>query len=180
MSDKLKADVLSAFNGGELTPELSGRVDKEELKFGTRYVSNFMPMHQGGLSKWYGTSKISTVSSSTVGSYKLVPFNGASEPLALLFCDGKVYAVSQNEVFLQDFSVSQDVVNCLSFLQINDIVYFTNKDSGIFKIQYFGVVNGHHKFILYNVNMKEEPFFPYSWDGNYNKTVAWSRLWNRH
>jgi len=171
MSDKLKADILSAFNGGELTPDLAGRVDKEELKFGTRYVSNFMPTHQGGLKKWYGTSKIASLPINTASGYKMVPFNGASCPLALLFCNGNVYAVSEGEVYQQSFYVNQDQLVDLSYLQINDIIYFTSPTSGIFKIQYYGMVNGHHKFILYNCNMKEEPFFPYSWDGNYNKTV---------
>ena len=137
MSEKLKADVLSAFNGGELTPEVSGRVDKEELKFGTRYSSNFMPTHQGGLSKWYGTTKIDTVPLDISTGYTLVPFDGASEPLALLFTSGKVYAVSGQEVYLQDFTVSDAQIVDVSYLQINDLIYFAGPNSNMFQIQYY-------------------------------------------
>lgn len=171
MSEKLKADVLSAFNGGELTPEVSGRVDKEELKFGTRYSSNFMPTHQGGLSKWYGTTKIDTVPLDISTGYTLVPFDGASEPLALLFTSGKVYAVSGQEVYLQDFTVSDAQIVDVSYLQINDLIYFAGPNSNMFQIQYYGMENGHHIFKLFNTEMKEEPFFPYSWNGNYNKNL---------
>ena len=171
MSDKLKADVLSAFNGGELTPEVSGRVDREELKFGTRYSSNFIPTHQGGISKWYGTTKIDTIPLNVSSKYVLVPFNGASEPLALLFYEGNVYAVSGQEVYLQDFNVGEDQIVGASYLQINDLVYFANQNTSFFQIQYYGMENGHHIFKLYNTEIKEEPFFPYSWNGNYNKNL---------
>jgi len=171
MSDKLKADVLSAFNGGETTPELAGRVDKEELKFGTRYVSNFLPTHQGGLKKWYGTSKVATVALDASSKHRLIEFDGASEPLALLFSGGDVYSVSAGEVYKQDFNVYEDQISDASYLQINDLIYFANKTSAMFQIQYYGVENGHHIFKLKDSYIKEEPFFPYSWRGNYNKNI---------
>lgn len=171
MADKLKADILSVFNGGELTPELSGRVDKEELKFGTRYVSNFIPTHQGGIKKWYGTSKIATVPINAANGYRLIPFDGASEPLALLFTGGSVYAVSGSEVYLQDFNIYDNQITGASYLQINDLLYFANENVYPFQIQYYGIVNGHHKFKLIESYIKEEPFFPYSWRGNYNKNL---------
>ena len=171
MSDRLKADVLSAFNGGELTPELSGRVDKEELKFGTRYSSNFVPTHQGGLSKWCGTTKIATIPINVSSEYKLVPFNGASEPLALLFCAGNVYSVCGSEIYLQRFNILPNQISDASYLQINDLIYFASPSAGLYQIQYFGVEDGHHIFNLLENSVKEEPFFPYSWSGNYNKAI---------
>lgn len=171
MAEKLKADVLSAFNGGEITPELSGRVDKEELKFGTRYVSNFMPTHQGGIKKWYGTSKIATVPLNAESKHVMIEFDGASEPLALLFSGGDVYSVSANEVYKQDFNIYEDQISGASYLQINDLIYFANQTSFPFQIQYYGIEDGHHIFKLQDSYVKEEPFFPYSWNGNYNKTL---------
>lgn len=168
---KLKADVLSAFNGGEITPELSGRVDKEELKFGTRYVSNFLPEHQGGLKKWYGTTKIGTVPVNVSSGYRVIPFDGASEPLALLFCAGNVYSVSMDEIYQQDFNIAANQIIGASYLQINDLIYFTNENTGMFQIQYYGIVNGHHTFKLFSSSIKEEPFFPISWRGNYNRNI---------
>lgn len=171
MTDKLKADILSAFNGGELTPELSGRVDKEELKFGTRYTSNFLPTHQGGLKKWYGTTKVDTVPINVSNGYRVIPFDGASEPIVLLFSGGKVYAVSSSEVWEQDFDLPVNQVLGASYLQINDLIYFANENTGLFQIQYYGIVDGHHTFKMFTNYIKEEPFFPYSWRGNYNKTI---------
>ena len=171
MSEKLKADVLSAFNGGEVTPEAAGRVDKEELKFATRYVANFLPTHQGGIKKWYGTSKIDNIPVNVSTGYKLIPFNGASEPLCLLFCAGNVYAVSSGEVYQQSFVVTPDQIENTNYLQINDIMYFANGTTPLFQIQYYGIDNGHHIFKLYSAAIKEEPFFPYSWDGNYNQNI---------
>lgn len=171
MADKLKADVLSAFNGGEITPELSGRVDKEELKFGTRYVSNFLPTPQGGLKKWYGTTKIGTVPVNVSNGYRLIPFDGASEPISLLFVAGNVYAVSNSEIWQQDFQMPLNQILNASYLQINDLMYFANEDVPVFQIQYFGLVDGHHTFNIMDNPIKEEPFFPYSWRGNYNKNI---------
>lgn len=169
--DKLKADILSAFNGGEITPELSGRVDKEELKFGTRYVSNFLPTPQGGLKKWYGTTKIGTVPVNVSNGYRLIPFDGASEPIALLFVAGNVYAVSNGEIWEQDFHIPLNQILGASYLQINDLIYFANESTPIFQIQYYGLVDGHHTFNLLDSQVKEEPFFPYSWRGNYNRNI---------
>ena len=171
MSDKLKADVLSAFNGGEITPELSGRVDKEELKFGFRYSSNFLPTHQGGLKKWYGSYKVATIPLNISSKHVLIPFDGASEPLALLFSGGDVYAVSRNEVWKQLFNVYEDQIADASYLQINDLIYFANPTSPMFQIQYYGLENGHHVFKLKDSVIKEEPFFPYYWRGNYSKNI---------
>lgn len=180
MSDvKTKADMLTAFNAGELTPLLAGRVDIQASKIGLRYGSNFLPEHQGGLKKFYGTSKIATVPrglGAPVSRYKLVPFDGADEPLSLLFFGSSVYVVTTSEMYRLAFNIQESQLADCSYLQINDKMFFTSPTGGMFEIDYFGIVNGKHSFGYYDQDFVDVPYFPIGWQGNYYGSVTTEQI----
>lgn len=170
MGDNLHAGVLTSFSGGELTPQLAGRVDKEEMKIGSRYVSNFIPEHQGGLKKFYGSGNISRITDDITAGYVMVPFDGCGEPLCLLFVPGKVYCVTRSEMYEVSVSVSLQQMLNASYVQANDVLYITSESMGQAVITYAGIDSetGHHKFNSSGQKFVVEPFFPVNWQGNYH------------
>lgn len=170
MSEKLRSGVLTSFSGGELTSQLAGRVDKEEMKIGSRYVSNFIPEHQGGLKKFYGSAHVDKVVDDVTNGYRMVPFDGCGEPLCLLFVPGKVYCVTRNDMYQVSVSVSLQMMLGASYVQSSDVMYITNENMGQAVITYSGrdEKTGRHKFYSGEQKFVVEPFFPANWQGNYN------------
>ena len=170
MADNLHAGVLTSFTGGELTPQLAGRVDKEEMKIGSRYVSNFIPEHQGGLKKFYGSGHIDNITDNLTAGSCMIPFDGCGEPLCLLFVPGKVYCVTRNEKYLVSVSISLQMMMGASYVQSGDVLYITNENMGQAVITYSGrdSTTGHHMFSSSEQHFVVEPFFPLNWQGNYN------------
>lgn len=170
MVDKLHGGVLTSFSGGELTPQLAGRVDKEQMKIGSRYVSNFIPEHQGGLKKFYGSGHIGRVTDDMSAGYRMIPFDGCGEPLCLLFVPGKIYCVTRKDMYQVDVAVSLQQILDASYVQSNDVLYITSESMGQAVITYAGIDDdtGHHKFYSSEQRFVVEPFFPLNWQGNYN------------
>lgn len=165
----LKSNVITNFTGGELGPNVAGRVDSDDLKSGVRYVDNFIPQPQGGLKKFYGTRKIATISGS--GQKVLIPFDGASEPLSLLFTNNKMYYLTEFEYVDTGVSIQTSSVAGASYVQINDVIKFASKDS-MFDINYLGMENSKHKFSIASPDLVEVPYFPLGWSGNFNHSVV--------
>lgn len=170
MSEKLRVGVLTSFSGGELTPQLAGRVDKEEMKIGSRYVSNFIPEHQGGLKKFYGSGHIAALTDNLSSGYKMIPFDGCGEPLCLLFVPGKVYCVTRNEAYQVSVSLSLQMILGASYVQSSDVMYVTNESMGQAVITYAGrdPETGRHAFKSSAQEFVNVPYFPVNWQGNYN------------
>ena len=170
MADKLHAGVLTAFSGGELTPQLAGRVDKEEMKIGSRYVSNFIPEHQGGLKKFYGSGNVDKITDNLDIGYRMIPFDGCGEPLCLLFVPNKVYCVTRSEMYQVSIDISLQMILGASYVQSSDVMYITNENMGQAVITYAGrdAATGHHVFNSSGQKFVVEPFFPMNWQGNYN------------
>jgi hypothetical protein len=165
----LKSNVITSFTGGELGPNVAGRVDSDDLKSGVRHVENFIPQPQGGLKKFYGTRKIATIDG--IGTKVLVPFDGASEPLTLLFANDKMYYLTEFDFVDTGISVQTSSVDGASYVQINDVIKFASKDT-MFDINYLGVEGGGHKFRIAVPELEEVPYFPLGWAGNFNHSVV--------
>lgn len=170
MSEKLRVGVLTSFSGGELTPQLAGRVDKEEMKIGSRYVSNFIPEHQGGLKKFYGSGHIAALTDDLSSGYKMIPFDGCGEPLCLLFVPGKVYCVTRQKIYEVDVQVSLQTILGVSYVQSSDVLYIANENSEQIVITYSGrdAKTGNHTFKSSGQKFVNVPYFPVNWQGNYN------------
>lgn len=165
----LKSNIITSFTGGELGPNVAGRVDSDDLKSGVRHVENFIPQPQGGLKKFYGTRKIATIDG--IGTKVMVPFDGASEPLTLLFANDKMYYLTEFDYVDTGVSVQTSGVDGASYVQINDVIKFASKDS-FFDINYLGVEGGKHKFSITVPELAEVPYFPLGWSGNFNHSVV--------
>lgn len=170
MADNLHAGVLTSFSGGELTPQLAGRVDKEEMKIGSRYVSNFIPEHQGGLKKFYGSRGVSRITDDLTAGCRLIPFDGCGEPVCLLFVPGKVYCVTDSDMYEVTVNISLQMILGASYVQSSDVMYITNENMGQAVITYAGKDpdTNHHIFNSSTQKFVVEPFFPVNWQGNYN------------
>lgn len=170
MGDSLHAGVLTSFTGGELTPQLAGRVDKEEMNIGSRFVSNFIPEHQGGLKKFYGSGHISKVTDNVDNGCRMIPFDGCGEPLCLLFTPTNVYCVTRQEMYPVDVHISLQMILGASYVQSSDVMYITNENSGQAVITYSGRDDetNHHIFKSDSQRFVTVPFFPMNWQGNYN------------
>lgn len=170
MAESLHSGVLTSFSGGELTPQLAGRIDKEQLKIGSRYVSNFIPEHQGGLKKFYGSGHIDNVTDDLTSGYRMVPFDGCGEPLCLLFTPSNVYCVTCTDMYPVDVSIALNMMLGASYVQSSDVMYITNENMGQAVITYSGkdTETGHHIFHSDSQKFVTEPFFPLNWQGNYH------------
>lgn len=175
MSDKLKVDVLTAFTGGELTPTLAGRIDREESKIGSRFLSNFIPQIQGGLKKFYGSSLVSILPDSDIGTaYKLVPFDAGPEPMVLLFVLNKTFLATRSDFYELGIPVPSDAMAKCSYLQVNDTLFFTSESSsgGMFQLRYLGIINNKHYFGYVNQEFLDVPYFPIGWTGGYYQELT--------
>lgn len=165
----LKSNILTNFTGGELGPNVAGRVDSDDLKNGVRYVENFIPQPQGGLKKFYGTRKIATIPGG--GQKVLIPFDGASEPLSLLFTNDKMYCLTEFDFVDTGVSIQTSSIVGASYVQINDVIKFASKDL-LFDINYLGNEKGAHEFQIVTPRLAEVPYFPLGWSGNFNHSVV--------
>lgn len=165
----LKSGIITSFTGGELGPNVAGRIDSDGLREGTRFVENFIPQPQGGLKKFYGTRKVAELSGS--GPRILIPFDGASEPLSLLFADNKMYYVTETSFVDTGVYVQTSNVIGSSYVQINDVIKFSSKDA-LFEVNYLGLDGASHKFSVSSSEFVDVPYFPLGWPGNFNHTVV--------
>ena len=167
MADAYKPNLTTGFNAGEFTPALAGRVDLDDYKYSARLIENFIPQVQGGLKKFYGTRHIATIPKPN--DFVFVPFNGADDPLILVFHDGIVSVICSDKYY--DTNLKPNINDCskLRWTQMNDIIYFAHPDKPPFTIQLLGVnrETQEYEFGSDYVAFKEEPFFPIGWRGNY-------------
>lgn len=57
--------AITAFNSGELTPWMEGRIDQQKYQFGLHYLRNFIPLVQGPAMRRGGTRFVAEVADST-------------------------------------------------------------------------------------------------------------------
>ena len=162
---QIRNGITPAFFGGEATPEMAGRIDKEELRITARYIKNFVPACQGGLKKFWGTWFITRIAMSNE-ICRLIPISGMSEPMSLFFFENRVYKVTKDEVIDQNIPLKTSVIMEASYSQNNAVIYFAAKQQSPFYLRYDG-----EKFSYHVMSLEEEPFFPLSWSKLYNGAI---------
>ena len=162
---QIRNGVTPAFFGGEATPEMAGRIDKEELRITARYISNFVPACQGGLKKFWGTWFIKKIAMSNE-ICRLIPISGMSEPMSLFFYENKVYKVTKDDVIDQNIPLRTSVIMEASYSQNNAVIYFATAQQAPFYLRYDG-----ENFSYHVMELEEEPFFPLSWSKLYNGAI---------
>ena len=105
-----------SFNGGELSPEIQGRIDLAKYKTGLAECQNFIVTEEGGIRRRSGTRFIRECYDSTVKS-RLIPFIFSTEQAYMLeFTEGKIRVFSQEAPVIHsddsfDSTTGVDLVN---------------------------------------------------------------------
>jgi hypothetical protein len=144
-SDK-KVHGIYAFNSGEYSSELAGRVDLESFASSTRYTSNFLTQVSGGIKKFYGTYHITekTVENPNI---KMIPFVNKYEPMVFVIfgleeedsTGLKVGLIHGDEYTDLDIEVPATVVPSeLRWQQVNDRLILCHKTVQPFEIDFYG------------------------------------------
>ncbi len=90
-----------AFNAGELSPRLEGRVDLEKYKHGCRTLENFIPQVQGPAAKRTGTRFVKKVIDYAQPS-RLIPFEfGTTDAYILEFGPSKIRVYRNSAVVVE-------------------------------------------------------------------------------
>lgn len=171
MANSTKVDIATAFNAGELTPALAGRVDFQDYKYGMRFVENFLPEVQGGLKKFYGTRKIAVIAKPD--DYVMVPFDALDKPVVLVIHDGAVSVIDGDDYYDTDLTISVAGLKELNWAQSNAIMYFVHPTTAPFSIRCYGRDNDNKLiFRIEEIGFVDVPYFPVGWDGNFNGTIT--------
>ena len=184
-SDK-KLQGFTAFNSGEYSSELAGRVDLESFASSSRYSSNFLTQVSGGIKKFYGTYHITE---KTIDDFdiKMIPFINKYEPMVFV-----VYGTHDEEATglkvglihgdnYKDLDIEIPLTvkpQELRWQQINDRLIFCHKSVQPFEIDFYGVDNdtGEYVFDTTNVAFTEVPYFPVGSTDDYSGELQASGL----
>lgn len=173
MANATKVDVTTAFNAGEFTPALAGRIDFQDYKYSARFIENFIPEVQGGLKKFYGTRKIAVIAKPS--DYVMVPFNGLDRPVVLIVHDGIVSVIDGDDYYDTSLRVAAAGLKSLQWAQQNAVMYFAHPDVPPFEIRCYG--RGDDNKLIFTINeigFIDVPYFPVGWNGNFNGVITTS------
>lgn len=148
--------IQTSFAGGELSPEIDGRIDLEEYAQGMKRCENFIPTIQGPAVRRAGTRFVSEVKDSTDRTW-LVKFEfNVAQAYELEFGDQYIRFYTNNGVLL-DGGLPYEIVSpytaaelldadgnfSLNFVQSGDIIYITNAfvSKSVYKLARFGATN---------------------------------------
>lgn len=126
------------FNGGELSPFLDGRIDFDKYSTGCKEMTNFVPTIYGPMTKRPGTRFVEDLGEEAV----LYPFE-FSESQAYIFAfkdmiidvytgDGRLTDGGSPVSIPSPYTLAE--AKELKFAQTGDLIYFTNKTEGMYKI----------------------------------------------
>ncbi len=127
------------FNGGELSPLLSGRIDYPKYTSGCMQMTNFVPTVYGPMTKRPGTRFVEDLGSEAV----LYPFEfSESQAYIFAFKESVIDIYTLDNRLLDDMGVPVSIPSQftleqakeLKFAQTGDLVYFTHPTGGIFKV----------------------------------------------
>lgn len=171
MANSTKVDITTAFNAGEFTPALAGRIDFQDYKYSARFVENFLPEVQGGLKKFYGTRKIAVINKPD--DYLMVPFDALDEPVVLVFHDNAVSVIDGDDYYDTDMSITVAGLRKLNWVQQNSVMYFAHPTTPPFSIRCYG--RGDDSKLIFSIeeiSFIDVPYFPMEWSGNFNGEIT--------
>lgn len=179
-SDK-KLQGFTAFNSGEYSKDLAGRVDLESFASSTRFTSNMLTQVSGGLKKFYGTNHITEKAVDNF-QVKMIPFINDYEPMAFVVYGntdentdqglrvGLIYGDSYKDL---DIELPNTVkVDELRWQQMQDRLILCHSSVQPFTIDFYGKDDGgDYLFNTTQVAFKEIPYFPIGTTNDYKGTL---------
>ena len=136
---------IIAFNAGELSPLLDGRVDLEKYSSGCRQLQNAVIQTHGGAKRRAGTQYINEVKDSTK-KVRLQAFEfSTSTTYCLEFGEQYLRFYKNGAVLGAPYEIATPYLEAelfeLQFSQINDVMYITHPDHEVMKLSRFGDTN---------------------------------------
>ena len=125
--------LQNAFTGGEIAPQLLGRVDDGGYQTGAAKLENFIVLPQGAIRSRAGFAYVATAKDSTT-AIRLVPFRFSStQTLVLILGDQYMRVATQGQILYQNgapYEISTpyyaEDLNTLDFSQNADILTVTS------------------------------------------------------
>lgn len=160
--------IQTAFNGGELTPMLAGRVDIAKYANGCKRMENFLPLVQGPAITRPGTVFVAEVKSSAQRTW-LLRFEFSGEDAYILefghqyirffFNHGQVVTGPLTPYEIATPYTTADLTNAdgtlaLGFVQTGDVVYLVHRNYPPKKLTRLAPTN----WTLANVDFQPPPF----------------------
>lgn len=137
--------IQQMFNGGELSPLLSYRIDQQRYAAGCKLLENFLPMAQGPMMRRPGFRFLGEVAGGA--STRLFPFVfSANQTRVIEAGPGYMRFWTSDGVILgsdgQPYTISTvfdatDLVD-MRMAQMNDVIYITNIRRPIYKLMRYG------------------------------------------
>lgn len=165
-SDK-KVQQITAFNSGEYSDKLAGRVDIESFGKSARYMSNFMAEPTGGIKRFYGTNFIEEIEEPA--QVRLVPFINNYGPMCLVIMldkTGLIYGTKYLELDIKIPSVFD--LSLLRWQQVNDRILFVHPSTQPFAIDFYGLdADMNPRFFQTSILFDDVPYFPIGYSDEY-------------
>jgi hypothetical protein len=133
--------ILAAFNAGELSPQLRGRIDLDKYAMGCETLENFFCRAHGGVQRRPGTYFLNEVKSSSK-STRLIPFQfNTTQAYILEFGDKYIRFIKDFEQLTVSGAVyeisspyAEADLSKLQYAQDADIMYICHPDYPVYKL----------------------------------------------
>ncbi len=133
--------ILTAFNAGELSPQLRGRLDLEKYTMGCRTLENFICRVHGGIDRRPGTYFMEEVKDSTKLT-RLIPFQFSTVQAYLLEFGDKYIRFYKDYARIEVSGAAYEIVSPygeddlfdIQYCQDSDIMYLCHEDYPVYKL----------------------------------------------
>ena len=133
--------ILTAFNAGELSPQLRGRLDLEKYAMGCETLENFICRAHGGVQRRPGTYFLGEVKTSAK-STRLIPFQFNTEQAYVLEFGDLYVRVFKDYAPVEVSGAAYEIVSPyleadlfqLQYVQDSDIMYIVHVDYPVYKL----------------------------------------------
>lgn len=159
--------IITSFNGGLLSPRMSGRVDIDKWRTSCQVLENFIPLPQGPAEFRPGFGFIAATKTSSKASI-LVPFIFSDEQAYMLEFGDKYIRFYKDQGQIVDGGSPYEIVTPyaaadlagLKYTQSADVMYLVHPDYPPMKLSRFGHTNWTIEVIAFN----DGPYLPINRD----------------
>ncbi len=154
---------LTAFNAGELSPKMEGRIDYPKYTQGLRTCENLLPLTQGPVIRRPGTKYVATTKNS--GAVRLVPFEYSVSDTYMLEFGDEYMRVYRNQAQVLDVNddpyeietpFDANELENLQFVQTANTMYLVDGNDPPQKL----TRDGHDDWTIADVDFFTGPFLP--------------------
>jgi hypothetical protein len=153
---------LTAFNAGELSPKMEGRVDYSKYAQGLRQCENLLPLTQGPVIRRPGTMYVAATKNN--GAVRLIPFEYSVDDTYMLEFGDLYMRVYRNQAQVLDGNDPYEIVTPYDANEIGDL-QFVQTSNSMYLVDgndspYVLTRAGHTNWTIEDVNFITGPFLP--------------------